>query len=170
MSEGKGSDAKCVTERCADQHAVWDYLGVNYRKILDFVDGYMQSDRHMVSVLANILSEFKPNMVFTHYPKDRHQDHRAVANAVISACGINTSLAFFDSYSSDGFVPRLYVGIVGHVEKKKYALNLFGSEVEKFAARGIDFSDVAIVRNMKYGNNIGKYAAEGYRLAKHVIC
>ena len=77
--------------------------------------------------------------------------------------------AFYDSFSSYGFIPNVYVDMSGNVAAKRRALQQFKSEIEKFQERGTPFDDVALSRNLKYGHDTGGCYAEGYQLARSII-
>ncbi len=169
MGAGEHSDAENNSERSADQWAVWNFLGIEYGKILDFADGYMHENKSMVSAIAERIREFNPDVVYVHDPNDRHQDHRAVANAVISACGTYWNLVFYDSYSSTGFAPNVFVVIDEYIDQKQEALKLFRSEMEKYKKRGKPFDDSALRRSARHGHDAECGHAEGFRVARCVI-
>lgn len=169
MSAGEGSDAKSTDTRQDDQRAVWEYLGVHYNVFLGFPDGFMRADKRMVGQLSQVIAKYAPDAVLTHYTRDRHQDHRATAEAVVSACGTRWNLAFFDSFSSEHFAPDVFVDIGEFTDRKDTAISMFRSEVDKFKARGVEFAEVALCRNLAYGLDNGKLYAEGYKIARYVL-
>jgi LmbE family N-acetylglucosaminyl deacetylase len=67
--------------------------------------------------------------VYTHGEKDSHQDHRAVAMASMGACRAVQRVLCYDSPSSLGFRPSVFVDITTTLDKKLAALEAHQSQV-----------------------------------------
>ena len=46
----------------------------------------VQNDQETFHNIIKIIREKEPNLVFTHYPKDKHRDHRMISEIVKEAC------------------------------------------------------------------------------------
>ena len=136
--------------------------------VLDFLDGEVRNDRKTITKISEIISDYKPDLIFTHYPDDRHQDHRNTAYSVRSACWGKSNLIFFNSFSSIGFTPTLFVDISGEYDIKEKTLMCYKSQVEKYADRNIDFIGIASANDRKNGGDIHSLFAEGFQLVNCV--
>ena len=67
----------------------------------------------LITAVELEIGSYHPDLVITHFEKDRHQDHRDTYAAVVSACRRFTgSLLFFYVPSTDyEFVPNLFIDI-----------------------------------------------------------
>ena len=113
-----------------------------------------------ISILESIILTKNPDLIFTHYPDDTHQDHRAVAEMIKSICyRKNKSLIYFDSNSSVGFVPNYFKVI--YWEDKKELLEIFESQVSRS-----NILEKAEAKNRLYGIQSGNGYAEGYKIER----
>ena len=87
-------------------------------------DGQSVVDAQHYNAFARILSAEKPDVVFTHWPIDRHRDHRAVSLLTLDAWwGVSQAYAlYFYEVAEDTtmFTPREYVDISA-VESRRRA-------------------------------------------------
>ncbi len=85
------------------------------------------------------IAEIQPDIVYTHWPHDLNQDHRAVAQAVLVCArawtGRAPRLLSFEvpettaqAYGSTPFVPNTFVDITKTVDMKSRALGCYESE------------------------------------------
>ena len=72
-------------------------------------------------------------VVYTHGQKDSHQDHRAVALASMGACRAVQRVLCYDSPSSIGFAPSVFVDITSTLDKKLAALDAHKTQVRESA-------------------------------------
>jgi len=74
--------------------------------ILDIDPNRMIFSRELVRRLDEVIQEYSPDIVYTHWNHDSHQDHVAVANAVIAATRKNNcSLYMYEQTIPGGIVP-----------------------------------------------------------------
>lgn len=74
--------------------------------ILDIAPGKMIFSRELVRRFDEVIREYSPDIVYTHWNHDSHQDHVAVANAVIAATRKNDcSLCMYEQTIPGGIVP-----------------------------------------------------------------
>jgi len=116
--------------------------------------------------VAEVVKEFKPNIVLTHHYDDIHPDHRATFRAVESACRpasqdfVKKFACFRGMPGSKNFKPNWYVsGITG---EKFMAVETYKTELREYPSMrsiaGIDYLDAIT------GVEIGQYAAEAFEI------
>ena len=86
-----------------------------------FQDTEVPESRLLIESVESYLEKIKPDMVFSHYWDDTHQDHRNLSNATITASRYVRDVMLFEGPSSRNFSPSVYVNI-GPVIKTKYAM------------------------------------------------
>ena len=92
------------------------------------IDGATEVTHKTADALAKLLTEEKPDVVFTHWPIDTHFDHQAASMLTIRAylaARPRWLLYFFEVNSGSqtlGFMPTAYVHITATRDKKKQAL------------------------------------------------
>jgi LmbE family N-acetylglucosaminyl deacetylase len=127
-------------------------------------------------LLAQLFSQYKPEVVYTHNISDINHDHRVLADAVMVASrpkpdSTVNQLYFFEVPSSTdwtfnqltpAFQPTTYVDISNYIETKKLALSRYHTETYEFPdARSIE----AMTTLAKYrGYQVGLSYAEAFRL------
>ena len=94
----------------------WKCLKITDYEILLFKDRFIPYDGVSVGVLNKIVDVFNPDIIFTHWAFDTHQDHRNVALATISACRNKNNILMYDPFPPSGrsyvaFRPQIYNNI-----------------------------------------------------------
>ena len=88
------------------------------------VDGRAVVDDDRYDTFSRILKGERPDVVFTHWPMDRHRDHRAISMLVEDAwwkAGRNFALYYYEvAEDTSSFTPAEYVDI-SKVESKRRA-------------------------------------------------
>src|SRR5690606_39553439 len=65
-----------------------EILGAKLR-ILDIPPGELEYNRQTVRRVDQILNDFDPDVIYTQWDQDSHQDHNAISRSVISAARKN---------------------------------------------------------------------------------
>ncbi len=95
----------------------------------DLVDTEITSTGPTIAIIERVIKQVNPTIVYTHSIHDRHQDHRAVHEAVLVAARSVDTVACFQSPSSTvDFRPSRFVSIDGYTEKKIELLQCFQSQ------------------------------------------
>jgi len=117
----------------------------------DFEDTRMDPAGGLITVVEETVRDVRPTVVYTHSAHDRHQDHRAVHEAVMVATRRVPSLACFQSPSSTvDFRPTRFVPVDGFVETKLQMLAAFTSQSHR------DYMDPEVVRaTARYWSRFG---------------
>jgi len=97
----------------------------------NFVDGEVPDGREAVDVIEAALRESGADVVYTHASADSHQDHRATAVASLAACRRLPTVLMYESPTSVGFTPSVFVDAHGRVEGKLDLLRAHVSQVLK---------------------------------------
>jgi LmbE family N-acetylglucosaminyl deacetylase len=92
------------------------------------IDGATEVNKGHVDAMERIFAEVKPDVVFTHWPVDRHIDHQVaglLAQRAWLAGGCKAALLFFEvntGAQSRLFHPTTYVDVSKVLARKKAAL------------------------------------------------
>ena len=121
-------------------------LGCKKLDILDFPNKDIAYDSKAVEAIEQRLNEIKPDIIFTHWPFDTHQDHVAVGKATISAARRYNTIYFYEPISPSGrsyvgFRPQVYVDITDVIDTKIAALDEHATEKNKYGdywIRGVE--------------------------------
>jgi len=124
--------------------------------------------------------EISPSLVYTHHGGDLNVDHRAVCQAVLTACRpqpleevreirafeVASSTEWNSPVGGAQFAPNLFVGIGPYWKRKEASLEAYADEMrEPPHARSLDsLRHLAAVR----GSQAGLPLAEAFMLIRHV--
>lgn len=144
-------------------------LGITDIDILDFSTKDIPFCSDVVNPIDVTISEFNPDIIFTHHPFDTHQAHEGVAKATIAAARRKNTVFFYEPIAPSGrsyvaFKPTLYVDIEKTVDKKITALKCHESEYNKFG--GEDWVEGVRCRCGFRGYEIGKKYAEAFEILR----
>ena len=135
--EGKiqRSDEVAVKEGLNALHT----LGLTDIEILDFETKDIPFRSDVVNAIDVRMSEFNPDVIFTHHPFDTHQAHEGVAKATIAAARRKNTVFFYEPITPSGrsyvaFKAQMYVDIESTLKKKIESLKCHTSEFNKFGA------------------------------------
>jgi LmbE family N-acetylglucosaminyl deacetylase len=128
LNRGEGYCGAATPDRCAGIRTVEAENACRILKaravFADQIDGRAVIDSLHYDSFARILAAEKPDVVFTHWPIDRHRDHRAISMLTLDAWWkANKSFAFYYYEVADDttvFTPTEYVDI-SSVETQRHA-------------------------------------------------
>lgn len=131
MTEGQRGPGglKMGPVRRAEQKAAAGILGakVHWGGLMDCD---VREDRDTVEIIEAVVADLVPDVVYTHWPNDSHQDHRAVSAAAVAAARKVGRVLYFASPSSMEFHPTIYVSVDEYIETKLKALEAHASQVD----------------------------------------
>lgn len=157
-------------------------LGIPHPKLLSFPDNEMDSLSRLalVNAIEELVSEYRPSIIFTHHSGDVNIDHRRVHEAVVTACRPQLNfpvktLIFFEVPSSTEwqipgsapvFSPNLFINIETSLDKKLSAMMAYDDELRPWPhARSID----AIEYLARWrGASAGLPAAEAFMIGRWI--
>ncbi len=124
-------------------------LSAKIMKVDDiFWGGYRDTNighdiQKLISGIESVLKKIKPSFIFVNYPKDTHQDHRSLAEAVVSATRNARNVLFYEVPTSINFSPTVFVDISRFMKRKFRALNAHASQVDRTNIEGLCIMEIA---------------------------
>ena len=96
-----------------------------------FRDGAVPDGRATVAVIERALRELGADVVYTHVPRDTHQDHRAAGAASLAAARGTSRVLMYETPSTRGFAPTVFIDAAPNLDGKLAALRAHMSQVLK---------------------------------------
>lgn len=132
-----GTVLRTKEEAFKEGKAAAEKLGVSDLVILDFPNKDVPYGSSTVEALDKIMSEFRPDYVFTHWVFDTHQDHRNTAQATISAARYLGNILMYEPIPPSGrsylpFKAQVYFDISDSIDDKLEALKEHKSQHAKY--------------------------------------
>ncbi|MDP9196960.1 MAG: PIG-L family deacetylase [Thermoproteota archaeon] len=126
------TDAK--EERRSESTKSAEIMGCPAPDFLDLAPQEITFGRNFVNKVDGIIQQYEPEVVFTQWNGDSHQDHQALTRAVIAACRDQNDVFMYETTIPGGitecaFRSQLFVDITSTIETKKDALECFQSQM-----------------------------------------
>jgi LmbE family N-acetylglucosaminyl deacetylase len=121
------SHTEAATTRSKEAEAACKILNVK-PVFAGQIDGDGIVNNEWVKKIHELISQEKPDIVFTHWPIDSHKDHQAASLLTIQSwirAGKSYDLYFFEvctGSQTSGFRPDTYIDITSFMEQKKKAV------------------------------------------------
>jgi LmbE family N-acetylglucosaminyl deacetylase len=96
-----------------------------------FEDGAVPDGRAAVDLIQDVVRQMGNDIVYTHCPRDTHQDHRATGVATLAACRRSQRVLMYEAPTTCGFRPTVYVDVQGLIDKKVDLIRAHVSQVLK---------------------------------------
>lgn len=143
-------------------------LGIDDVEILDFSTKDIPYESTVIEAIDSRMSEFNPDVIFTHHPFDTHQAHVGVSKSTISAARRKNTVFLFEPITPSGrsyvpFKPQMYVDISKTMDKKIESLKEHVTEYKKF---GEEWITGVTCRAGFRGYEIGKEYAEAFEVLR----
>lgn len=179
----KGSGKSAEEKRSKAKDLAMKKMGVKKHYSLGMPDNKLDSVAllDVVQEIEPIISDFKPEVIYTHHPSDLNVDHtltyKAVATATRPYPGLSVKEIYtFEVVSSTDWSPKLlgnifspnvYVDISKFLEKKIEVLKEYDIEMRAYPhSRSYEnVSNLAKVR----GATVGLVAAEAFCLERFIL-
>lgn len=145
-------------------------LGIDIM-LLDIDFNNLFFSREIVKIIDNLLRVHNPDIVFTHWNHDSHQDHNALTDGVIASTRKNNcSVYMYEQTLPGGIVPQsfhaqMFVDISSTINEKIKSVNAHQSQIERnnnWWLEGIRG------RAMYRGNQINVAHAEAFEIIKQI--
>jgi len=118
----------------------------------EFPDGGVIDGLGTVNFIENIINKYKIDVVYTHSKNDRHQDHRNVSNATISASRYVGEVFSYETPSSiSPFFPQFFVDITKSISLKKKAISLQKTQEKRYYMKTESIEGLAKYRGFQAG-------------------
>lgn len=183
MAEHFGYTEKQVQKRLEEISLVAEKYGFAQVHQLNFKPAALDTmpKGELIGALSKVVSQVKPEEVFTVFRNDAHSDHEVVYDAVMSATKsfrypfVKRVLAYETISETDfgmkpedgGFRPNVFVNISDYLEQKLTILEVFESEVGEFPFPRSRIALEALARVR--GAQCNHLAAEAFMLVKEIV-
>lgn len=163
--DGTVVNQKRLGRKSAQKKAAVD-LGVDL-EILDLDPYDISFDRILVKLLDKKIQEYSPDIIFTQWNHDSHQDHQAVSDATFAASRKNNiTVLMYEQLTLGGITPHafrshVYVDISDTIDQKI-------KSVERYVPVTFNSKDVDAIKSLARfrGNQIGVEYAECFEICK----
>lgn len=129
LSDGSFGGDSAV--RIREQKEAVKFMGARDIFLGNFRDTEIVDNRELILKIEEIIYQVKPDIVFLNYPQDVHQDHRATAQAGVSATRYIKEVLFFEVPTTQHFEPDIFVDIQDVLDKKLQLLKIHASQVDR---------------------------------------
>ena len=159
-----------VERRQAEARRGAEILGAEFM-CLDIPAEEMEYNRNLVGRVDALLAECNPDLIYTHWDKDSHQDHNTISRSVISAARKNrASLLMYEQTIPGGIVPegfrdQSFVDISEFIEAKIQSIMAHESQL---VANGDWWLQGVKGRAMYRGYQINVQYAEAFEIIKEI--
>ncbi len=132
-----GNSIRTDFEAKSEQLNASEKLGVTKIEVLGFDDMDVPYSKELVSSLDKIINDVQPNIIFTHFVFDTHQDHIRTAKATLSAARKQNTILLYEPInpSGRGYIPfraQVYFDITSTIENKINSLKEHKSQYQKY--------------------------------------
>jgi len=166
MSDGK--EAGDPEVRRAEQEEAAKRLKVKELIWGNFEDTRFNVDQHAIRFIENVVTKVRPNEIYLNYYDDSHQDHRALAQCIISATRYNKRVLYYEDYTSQGFQPDIFVDIEDVLEDKINVMEAFHSQVTRKGPAGLMMLEgIRAIANFRGFQAKVRYA-EGFKAVRYL--
>ena len=141
MTEG-GFGTQTAT-RVKEQMDSKEIMGVEKIYWGGYADTHLVVDKELIGKIENVIEEVKPDFIFSNFPDDTHQDHRHLAQAIMSATRYIRNVLFYEGPTTQGFKPHVFVDIADTLDTKIKALQAHRSQVMKTNIEDLSIIEVA---------------------------
>lgn len=121
--------------------------------IKDYQDGFMPfMAKEIKNFFEELKTSFNPDIVFTHYRNDRHQDHRLISDLTWNTWRNHLILEYeIPKYDGDMGIPNLFINLEESVIHKKNDIlrQAFKSQVKKHWFDADTFKALPRIRGME---------------------
>ena len=119
--------------------------------------------------IEEVINKVDADTVYTHWGEDTHQDHRAIARAVVPAARRVQNLLYFEGLSSQDSNPTVFVNIGKVLNQKLGALEAHASQIEKTNIEHLNIVDISRSAAHFRGIQGRVTCAEGFSTLRHFI-
>jgi LmbE family N-acetylglucosaminyl deacetylase len=137
---GYGADPSI---RKAEQEEASKYIGANGLYWGGYRDTELGCSRELIVKIDAVIEQTKPDVVFLNFWADVHQDHRAAAQAAVSATRYIKEVLFYEVPSTQHFEPDIFVDIQDVLDKKLHLLSLHASQINKTRVENLNILESA---------------------------
>ncbi len=124
--------------------------------------------KDVVASIEAIVNKVSPDEVYVNYYDDSHQDHRSLAQCVISATRYIKRVLFYEDYTSQNFQPDIFVDIQDVLQEKVNILKAHYSQISRSYPSELNMIEsVKAVAHFRGFQGKIKYA-EGFKALRYL--
>lgn len=138
-----GERGAAAEVRVGEQDAAARHLGVEEVFWGGFQDTSLIVSVELIRRIESVIAAVQPEFIFCHFPDDTHQDHRHLAQAVLSATRYIRNVLFYEGPTTQNFNPQVYVDISDTLAAKLEALEAHRSQVMKTNIENLSILEMA---------------------------
>jgi len=117
-------------QRAKESHAAAELLGAQLF-MLKLTDTTITEHGPTIAEISEIVAQVKPTTIYTHTPRDVHQDHRNAHNAtLVAARQVPRIYAYQSPSSTVEYRPTRFVSVDDFIDGKLETIRAYGSQVE----------------------------------------
>jgi N-acetylglucosamine malate deacetylase 1 len=175
-------DASAIDAEKRSTEQAQSILGYQHLGFLDLPDEKLYAHlQEAITGVEQVVAGFEPELVYTAFGGDLHQDHRTVAHAVSivlrasAAPSVRRALAFEVPSGTDqalpgggdAFTPTVFVDIANQLDRKIKAMSAYSREMREFPhPRSLD---MLTAKARSRGAQAGLAAAEAFVLLREIV-
>lgn len=146
-------------DRIKEAEKAAEILGVKETIFLHFRDGHVKVEPESIDIIRKYINDIKPDIIYTHYKEDYHQDHTNTYRLTISAARrSDVSILTTEGISTLRFRPLIYVDIKKTI---KYKVESIRAHKSQLVRRSISLDRVTLMARIR-GYESGLYFAEAF--------
>ncbi len=108
-----------------------NFIGVKKLFWGDFLDTQVVDNHELILKIEEVVKAATPDIVFLNFCDDVHQDHRAIAQAGISATRYIKEVLFYEVPTTQHFQPDIFIDIDDLLENKLKLVGIHASQVNR---------------------------------------
>ncbi len=129
--------------RQKEQEAAAKFIGAKDLFWGGFEDTQLVDNLSLILKIEGVVRKVAPDIVFLNNNSDVHQDHRAVAQAGISATRYIKEVLFYEVPTTQDFDPDIFIDIGDVLEKKAELLKTHISQTHKTRVENLNIVEIA---------------------------
>lgn len=163
-----GQEAGDPAVRKREQEEATRRLGAKELIWGNWSDTRFEVSKPSVDFIESVVAKVKPYEIYVNYSNDSHQDHRTLAQCVISATRYNKRVLFYEDYTSHHFQPDIFVDISDVLDDKLHIVGSFESQVSRNYPSGQKMLDgIKAIANFR-GFQARIHYAEGFKAVRYL--
>lgn len=181
VTSRQASDLKDIENRNSAAERARALLGIQQNFYFGFPDNRLDTIPllDIVYKLETVISQTRPNVIYTHHCGDLNIDHRLTHQAVMTACRPQPKTSIREIYTFEvmsstewatptvnPFLPNYYVDITAYLETKIKSLQYYESEMRQ-APHSRSVENIAALAKYR-GYSVGVNAAEAFMAVRVV--
>ena len=143
---------------------------LNVKKLIwgNYKDTELVMNQNTVSFIEAAIDSIRPDEIYVNCPQDTHQDHRALADCVISASRYSKKVFFYEDFTSCDFSPDIFVDIENVLDEKINLISQHFSQINKPNPANLNLVDsIKAMANFRGFQGKIKYA-EGFKAYRYL--